>query len=94
MADQDEGNGGDGPGDVPAPAQPGRKIVKKKITVPPEYRGTESAIRWFARFELCSRCNEWDEDTMYSQVLPLLSGEALDLILDKDPEDIFQTTTL
>ena len=78
----------DGPGDVPAQPEPGRKIVKKKITVPPEYRGTESAIRWFARFELCSRCNEWDEDTMYSQVLPLLSGEALDLILDKDPEDI------
>ena len=61
---------------------------RTKLTVPPEYKGGESATRWFARFELCSRCNRWDENMMYSQVLPLLSGDALDLVLDKDPEDI------
>ena len=61
---------------------------RMKLTVPPEYRGGESASRWFARFELCSRCNGWDEQIMYSQVLPLLSGDALDLVLDRDPTDI------
>ena len=86
------GGRGAGAGGGPAGdgAQPGGggKTVKRKVTVPPEFKGTESAQRWFARFELCSRCNEWDEATMYNQVLPLMSGDALDLILDKDPEEI------
>ena len=91
------GNGGNPqtPGN-PNPQEPGAgrgrgaggNAVKRKVTVPPEFKGTESAQRWFARFELCSRCNEWDKDTMFNQVLPLMSGDALDLILDKDPEDI------
>lgn len=61
---------------------------KLKVTVPPEYKGNDSALRWFARFELCSRCNGWDERAMYEQVLPLLGGDALDLVLDKDSEDL------
>ena len=59
-----------------------------KVTVPPEFKGGESAERWFARFELCSRCNGWDRGVMYSQMLPLLGGDALDLLLDKDPSEV------
>ena len=82
MADQDP------PANPVGPQEPANRGVRRKITVPPEYKGTESAQRWLARFELCSRCNEWDEAAMYNQVLPLLGGDALDLILDKDPDDI------
>ena len=93
------GAGGAGPGGagaggaVPAGGGAGggnQVAARRKVTVPPEYKGTESgsATRWFKRFELCSRCNGWDQEAMYNQVLPLLSGDALDLVLDKDPEDI------
>ena len=82
MSDTDEPNNGNPQG----PANP--RAVRRKITVLPEFKGTESAQRWFARFELCSRCNEWDDAAMYNQVLHLLGGDALDIILDKDPEDI------
>ena len=61
---------------------------KSKVTVPPEFKGTESAMRWFARFEICSRSNGWDEQTMYAQVLPLMGGDALDLLLDKSLDSL------
>ena len=57
---------------------------RMKVTVPPEFKGAESAMRWFARFEICSRSNGWDEAAMFAQVLPLMGGDALDLLLDKD----------
>ena len=65
-----------------------------KVTVPPEFKGQESAERWFARFELCSRCNGWDRGVMYSQMLPLLGGDALDLLLDKDPSEVADYDTV
>ena len=60
---------------------------RMKVTVPPEFKGGESAVRWFARFEICSRSNGWDKATMFSQVLPLMAGDAFDLLLDKTGED-------
>lgn len=62
---------------------------RMKVTVPPEFKGTDSAMRWFARFEICSRSNGWDAATMFTQVLPLMGGgDALDLLLDKEPEEL------
>ena len=53
-----------------------------KVSVPPEFRGTESADRWFSRYEICVRSNGWDDGTRLSQVLPLMGGEALDVLLE------------
>ena len=64
------------------------KACRMKVTVPPEFKGTESAERWFSRFELCSRSNGWDEEAMLTQVLPLMAGDALDLLLDQDGGDL------
>ena len=41
---------------------------RMRVTVPPEFKGAESAVRWFARFEICSRSNGWDKANMFTGV--------------------------
>ena len=79
-----------------APPEPTPMVAKPKsrVSVPPEFKGLESAERWFARYDICCRANGWDEATKLAQVLPLMAGEALDFLLELTEGELKEYQTI
>ena len=56
-------------------------MAERHISVPKPL-ATGDPGEWFLRFEICSKANSWNKETMALKMPTLLEGEALAVWLD------------
>ena len=61
-------------------------MANRHISVPKSFANGD-ASEWFKRFDICSRANEWSDETKALKLPTLLEGEALATWLDLSEEE-------
>ena len=71
---------------IKSDVQTERSIAERHISVPKPL-ATGNPVEWFQKFEICSKANNWNAETMAVKLPTLLEGEALAIWLELSEDE-------